>query len=99
MISQLDHPNLVKLLGFSVNPYSIIMELVPKGTLYDLVNNQEFKMDWNLRLKIALDIAQGMAYMHSKNPPYFHRDLKTPNILVCSRDSFSRDMVAGFIRP
>ena len=38
--------------------------------------------DWPLRLKLAIDIAQGMAHLHSIQPPVVHRDLKTPNVFL-----------------
>lgn len=37
---------------------------------------------WNLRLKITLDIARGMKYLHSFVPPIMHRDLRSPNIFL-----------------
>jgi serine/threonine protein kinase len=43
----------------------------------------KFNLTWELRLKIAIDIAQGMRYLHSRSPPILHRDLKTPNVMVC----------------
>jgi serine/threonine protein kinase len=42
----------------------------------------ETALTWPLRLKIAKDVAKGMAFLHSMNPPIMHRDLKTPNIMV-----------------
>jgi serine/threonine protein kinase len=30
----------------------------------------------------AMGVARGMLYLHSRNPPIIHRDLKTPNLLV-----------------
>jgi len=35
-----------------------------------------------MRFKIAIDIAQGMTFLHSSTPPLIHRDLKTPNIFM-----------------
>lgn len=37
-----------------------------------------------VRLKIAVDVASAMRYLHSLNPPLMHRDLKSPNILLTS---------------
>jgi serine/threonine protein kinase len=33
-------------------------------------------------LQIALDAAEGMRYLHSRDPPVIHRDLKASNLLV-----------------
>ena len=41
-----------------------------------------FQLDEKRRLRMALDIARGMNYLHSCVPPIVHRDLKTPNLLV-----------------
>lgn len=40
-------------------------------------------MDWETRLKIALDAAKGLEYLHEHvNPPVIHRDFKSSNILL-----------------
>ena len=33
-------------------------------------------------LKFSREIAEGCAYLHSRNPPIIHRDLKPENILI-----------------
>lgn len=43
------------------------------------------KMEWPLRLKVALGAAKGLAYLHSSPAvgiPIVHRDLKSTNILL-----------------
>ncbi|XP_062508424.1 receptor-interacting serine/threonine-protein kinase 2-like [Corticium candelabrum] len=37
---------------------------------------------WSCRLKMSLEIAKGMDFLHSLNPSIIHRDLKTANVLV-----------------
>ena len=34
------------------------------------------------RLRLAEDMARGMAYLHKRMPAIIHRDLKSPNILL-----------------
>ena len=39
-----------------------------------------------MRLNVALDSAKGILYLHTEaNPPIFHRDIKTSNILIDSK--------------
>lgn len=42
----------------------------------------EQELDEKRRLRMAMDVARGMNYLHSCRPPIVHRDLKTPNLLV-----------------
>ncbi|URE19780.1 STYKc [Musa troglodytarum] len=41
------------------------------------------KLDWETRMKIALEAAKGLEYLHEEvNPPVIHRDFKSSNILL-----------------
>lgn len=85
---KLRHPNIVLFMGICVHPTKvcIVTELMARGNVRDLlvgiVKGKSIRLDWSLRLQWALDTAQGMAYLHSLNPPMIHRDLKTTNLLV-----------------
>jgi Leucine-rich repeat (LRR) protein len=41
-----------------------------------------YPVNWSIRLKVALDIAEGMSLLHAHMPAIIHRDLKSPNILL-----------------
>jgi len=41
-------------------------------------------VNWAVVLKLAMDIAQGMRFMHNFEPPLIHRDLKSPNVLLAT---------------
>ena len=74
------HANLVSLTGVSFynDALYIITEFCHGGTLFDwLHKKREFQMSWSQKLKIAKDIACGMLYLHSCEPPIMHRDLKS----------------------
>ncbi|EFA77446.1 leucine-rich repeat-containing protein [Heterostelium album PN500] len=89
IMSTLEHPNIVQLKGLCLDPLCIVTEFLPNGNLYQFLHQPNQEMSWILRLKIALDISSGMAFLHSSTPPIIHRDLKSPNILLASTDERS----------
>ena len=69
----------------------IVLEYAARGGLDTLLKNQKpkgapsanaVKLTAALRLRIALSIARGLAYLHSSEPPFIHRDLKPANCFV-----------------
>uniref|UniRef100_A0A7C9E2B3 Receptor protein serine/threonine kinase n=1 Tax=Opuntia streptacantha TaxID=393608 RepID=A0A7C9E2B3_OPUST len=88
MLSLLHHPNLMSLKGYCTagDEKLLVYEYMPKGSLedhlFDLGPN-DVPLDWNTRIKIAVDTARGLEYLHCKaNPPVIFRDLKAANILL-----------------
>ncbi|KAH9611957.1 hypothetical protein KSS87_007880 [Heliosperma pusillum] len=84
-LAKIRHKNIVKILGFCCTEDSIflIYEYVPKGSLGDIIGRPSFQMQWNVRLKIAIGVAQGLAYLHNDySPNLLHRDIKSNNILL-----------------
>ncbi|XP_073031092.1 serine/threonine-protein kinase EDR1-like isoform X1 [Primulina eburnea] len=80
----LRHPNVVLLTGAVTQPpnMSILTELLPRGSLYKLLHRPHIHIDEQRRIKMALDVAKGMNYLHTRHPIIVHRDLKSPNLLV-----------------
>ena len=88
MLSLLHHQNLVNLIGYCADGDQrlLVYEYMPLGSLedhlLDLHPNQK-PLEWFTRMKIALDAAKGLEYLHDKaNPPVIYRDLKSSNILL-----------------
>ncbi|KAL8499084.1 hypothetical protein ACS0TY_022164 [Phlomoides rotata] len=81
---RLRHPNVVLFMGAVTQPphMSILTEFLPRGSLYKLLHRPNIHIDEKRRIKMALDVAKGMNYLHSSHPIIVHRDLKTPNLLV-----------------
>ncbi|XP_066399347.1 probable serine/threonine-protein kinase PBL28 [Miscanthus floridulus] len=88
ILSRLDHPNLVTLIGYCADGKHrfVVYEFMPRGNLQDILNGiGEVRMDWPLRLRIALGAARALAYLHSSTAvgvPVVHRDFKSSNILL-----------------
>ncbi|KAL4305370.1 hypothetical protein AHAS_Ahas16G0071500 [Arachis hypogaea] len=90
MLSRLHHRNLVKLVGYYSNRDSsqnlLCYELVPNGSLEAWLHGPlgiNCPLDWDTRMKIALDAARGLCYLHEDSQPcVIHRDFKASNILL-----------------
>eukprot|EP01133_Synstelium_polycarpum_P003674 gene3674-4229_t len=84
VLSMLNHPNIVKYVGgcTKIGNWSIVMEYLPGGNLMDVLADRIVDLPFKLVLKMALDIAQGIHYLHSLG--ILHLDLKSPNLLVAS---------------
>ncbi|BFG34126.1 hypothetical protein CerSpe_204000 [Prunus speciosa] len=88
-LGQFHHPNLVKLIGFCLEDEHrlLVYEFMPRGSL----ENHLFRrgsyfqpLSWNLRMKVALGAAKGLAFLHSSETKVIYRDFKTSNILLDS---------------
>ena len=92
LMSGLDHQNLVELKGLCLEANSMFMvtEFLAYGDLYNFLHNETVDIQWPLRLKIAIDVARGMNFLHTTTPPIIHRDLKSPNILLASNNERAR---------
>lgn len=78
------HPRIVRLYGYFIaaDRCSIVMEYI-KSSLDQLLNVKEHPhFPWPTRIKIAIDIAKALKYLHSRTPPILHRDLKSMNVLI-----------------
>ncbi|KAK6149186.1 hypothetical protein DH2020_016711 [Rehmannia glutinosa] len=84
-LAKIRHKNIVKILGFchSDDAIFLIYEYLPKGSLGDLIGKTDFNIPWSVRLKIAIGIAQGLAYLHRDYVPHLlNRNLKSNNVLL-----------------
>ncbi|XP_073299426.1 probable serine/threonine-protein kinase SIS8 isoform X1 [Primulina huaijiensis] len=84
IMKRLRHPNVVLFMGAVTRPpnLSIVTEFLPRGSLYRLIHRPNNQLDERRRLRMALDTARGMNYLHNCTPVIVHRDLKSPNLLV-----------------
>nr|GLL31693.1 G-type lectin S-receptor-like serine/threonine-protein kinase LECRK3 [Ipomoea trifida] len=78
------HKNLVHLLGFCNEGKHrlLVYEFMPNGSLAEFLFC-DLKPSWSQRIKIALGVARGLAYLHEECPTQIiHCDIKPQNILL-----------------
>jgi ubiquitin-protein ligase len=95
VLCSLKHDKLVRCLAYSVLREKLylkmIMELIPEDNLHDMIHKKhkdklkQAEIVKHLRIatvlkRLALDVAEGLAYLHSKN--ILHRNLKSTYVLV-----------------
>ncbi|CAD6269786.1 unnamed protein product [Miscanthus lutarioriparius] len=87
-LTRVHHRNLVSLIGYCKDKkhLALVYEYMQGGNLENRLRGQVSAitpLTWHQRLKIALDSAHGLEYLHKAcQPPLIHRDVKTTNILL-----------------
>ncbi|KAF2313928.1 hypothetical protein GH714_020660 [Hevea brasiliensis] len=73
----------------------LIYEYIENGSLHSwLHGNRNEKLNWKTRLRIAVDVANGLQYIHEHTRPrVVHKDIKSSNILL---DTNMRAKIANF---
>ncbi|XP_016755714.2 dual specificity protein kinase shkD isoform X4 [Gossypium hirsutum] len=84
IMRKLRHPNVLLFMGavYSQERLAIVTEFLPRGSLFKALHKNNQALDVKRRMRMALDVARGMNYLHHRNPPIVHRDLKSSNLLV-----------------
>ncbi|XP_037439226.1 wall-associated receptor kinase 5-like isoform X2 [Triticum dicoccoides] len=89
ILSQINHRNIVRLLGccLDIDVPVLVYEFVSNGTLYEFLHGSAdhnlSPIPLDLRLKIATQSAEALAYLHSSTSrTILHGDVKSANILL-----------------
>ncbi|GFP79784.1 receptor-like protein kinase feronia [Phtheirospermum japonicum] len=90
MLSKIRHEHLVSLIGYCNDGHerALVYQYMTRGTIADhlyKINRSRLKsnppLNWELRLKISIEAARGLYYLHSRHR-VIHRDVKSSNILL-----------------
>ncbi|KAJ3117846.1 hypothetical protein HK098_006088 [Nowakowskiella sp. JEL0407] len=84
IMAKLSHPRIVRFFGIVDDPETnivgIVMEIVSRGSLYDVIENTETAISLSKRFHILSDIATGVKVLHDQR--ILHKDIKSKNILI-----------------
>lgn len=86
-LGRLSHPNLVKLLGYCWEDKELLLvyEFMQRGSLENHLFGRGAavqSLPWNIRVKILMDAAHGLTFLHSSKKQVIYRDFKASNILL-----------------
>ena len=83
----LHHRNIIKFLGICYPQLHseipvLVMEMMDESLTKYIERKTQMEVAFSTKVSILLDIAQGLSYLHSQQPPVVHRDLSPNNILI-----------------
>uniref|UniRef100_A0A668VWZ2 Guanylate cyclase n=1 Tax=Oreochromis aureus TaxID=47969 RepID=A0A668VWZ2_OREAU len=83
--SKMRHENLNLLLGlfFDSGIFGVVIEHCTRGSLEDLLSNEEVRLDWMFKSSLLMDLIRGMKYLHHRD--IIHGRLKSRNCVVDGR--------------
>ncbi|KAJ8722786.1 hypothetical protein PYW07_003966 [Mythimna separata] len=86
LLRELRHDNLNSFIGAVVEPLRVLLltDYCAKGSLYDIIENEDIKLDKMFISSLIHDLIKGMMFIHT-SPLIFHGNLKSSNCVVTSR--------------
>ncbi|KAL0973346.1 hypothetical protein UPYG_G00202270 [Umbra pygmaea] len=84
-MKDLRNENVNPFLGFfkDCEMFAVVTEHCSRGSLQDLLRNEDVKLDWMFKSSLLLDLIKGMKYLHHREFP--HGRLKSRNCVVDGR--------------
>ena len=88
VMAEMRHPHVVQFLGLCYLEESalpvLVMEKLDSSLDHLLETETSPNLPLPLKLSLLTDVARGLVYLHTRNPPVVHRDLSARNVLLTS---------------
>ncbi|ESP05009.1 hypothetical protein LOTGIDRAFT_109732, partial [Lottia gigantea] len=86
MMRDLRHENINPYVGLLVDPVkpALVTEYCSRGSLQDVIRNEDIKLDWDFKYSLIIDLVRGLRYLHNSSLKY-HGYLKSTNCVIDSR--------------
>ncbi|XP_076453492.1 retinal guanylyl cyclase 1-like [Babylonia areolata] len=86
MLRDIRHENVNPYVGFLSDPErpAMVMEYCIRGSLKDMLQNEDIKLDWDFKLSLLTDLVRGLRYLHNC-PLKIHGHLTSRNCVIDSR--------------
>ncbi|XP_049372394.1 receptor-like cytosolic serine/threonine-protein kinase RBK1 [Solanum verrucosum] len=84
IIAHINNTNAAKLIGFSVDGgLHLVLQFLHHGSLASVLHGREECLEWKIRYKVAVGVAEGLRYLHCDcQRRIIHRDITASNILL-----------------
>ncbi|KAI8487079.1 hypothetical protein Bbelb_351490 [Branchiostoma belcheri] len=83
MIIASTSPHIVDIRGICLGlDFSIVMTYMENGSLKSLLKEEDIRVNWALRWRIAHEISLGLNFLHCLDPQIIHCDVKAANVLL-----------------
>lgn len=83
-MKDIHHDHLVRFIGAVESPARLVTEYCPRGSLQDILEDDDIELEWNFRHSLIHDIVKGMAFIH-QSELRTHGNLKSSNCVVDGR--------------
>lgn len=96
ILVKMHHPNIVQILGITLDPFQIILEYFPLRDLNSFQSHHKSLFScwkfsassYKTKYKWTIDILLALIYLHERRPEsVIHRDLKPSNVLITNDGS------------
>ncbi|KAJ8565008.1 hypothetical protein K7X08_001468 [Anisodus acutangulus] len=84
IIAHINHPNAAKLIGYSADGgLYLVLQYLPHGSLGSLIHGSEERLEWDIRYKVVVGVAEGLLYLHCDcQKRIIHRDITASNLRI-----------------